>query len=291
MLLAELDELAPYASRTFVDARRAPEYRRGHIPGAIHLDTFPYANEDTGAAGMREVERAWAAMFARAGLTFDRPVVFYDQGMENMAARPAVMLHHLGHPDVHVLHGGMRAWLAAGHEISREPRTLEPVDPKALPVKPRRDVVLGVDAVAAALGGPVKLLDVRATPEFSGRRRVQWNPRMANIPGARHIQWTELLEKQPDYDPRVGTPRFRTHLLARFKPDAEIVRMLRDQGISREDDLIVYCQKSHRASTAFLALERAGFTRARVYAGSFREWSRRLDLPVERQRAKAAAGG
>lgn len=288
MLLAELAQLQPDDSRTFVDARRAPEYRRGHIPGAIHLDTFPHANEDTSARAMPELEQAWARMFAAAGLTFERPVVFYDQGTENMAARPALMLRYLGHPDVRVLHGGMRAWLAAGHDISRTPRTLPPVAARTLPIVPRKDMVVGVDAVSAALAGGAKLLDVRATPEFAGWRRVQWNPRMGNIPGARHIQWTELLENERDYDPRIGTPRFRTHVLSRFKPDAEIVRMLGEAGISKDDELIVYCQKSHRASNAFLALERAGFSRARIYAGSFREWSRRTDLPVERQRRKGA---
>jgi len=53
--------------------------------------------------------------------------------------------------------------------------------------------------------------------------------------------------------------------------------------------VIVYCQKSHRACTVYLALERLGYAKAKVYPGSFREWSRRSDLPVIRDARSEAA--
>ncbi|MDE3147595.1 MAG: sulfurtransferase, partial [Acidobacteriota bacterium] len=43
----------------------------------------------------------------------------------------------------------------------------------------------------------------------------------------------------------------------------------------------IYCQKSHRASLAYVAMKEMGYSNARVYVGSFREWSKRLDLPIE----------
>jgi thiosulfate/3-mercaptopyruvate sulfurtransferase len=67
-----------------------------------------------------------------------------------------------------------------------------------------------------------------------------------------------------------------------LRNEEELRARLAAVGIEPETDVIVYCQKSHRACTVYLALERLGYAKAKVYPGSFREWSRRSDLPVHR---------
>lgn len=278
-LLTELAEIRVRKPVLYVDTRVPHDYAMGHIPGAIHLDTFDFTNVDTSEAALPGLLRAWHAMFLAAGVTSQETVVFYDAGTENRCARPAFMLAAVGHTDVHVLHGGMMAWIEAVGETCRKSITRPPSTSTDLPFEPRsgsQGRLVGADGVKAVLGSEeAVLLDVRPGAEFAGRARVQENPRLGHIPGARSLEWERLLKRRPDAPAQVGTPRRGTGLLERFRPWDEIMAELRAVGIESEQDrVIVYCQKSHRASNTFLALERLGFVHAKVYIGSFREWCR-----------------
>ena len=280
-ILAELDELDRLAQPPlYVDTRSGADYRRGHIPGAVHLDTFAYANERTDPAGWRKAVADWRAVFAAAGIGAEGTVAFYDGGLENRAARNGFMLRYLGHPAAHVLHGGMTAWVQAGRAREREPSLRTPVAVWELP--PREEMVALVGEVEAALrpGGPL-LLDVRDRGEFDGRVRLQWNPRMGRIPGAVPLEWTDILASDQLEQTLVGTPYYASGMRTRLRNDDEVRAALAAAGVTAGREVIVYCQKSHRASTVYLALERLGL-RGRVYPGSFREWSRDARLPVDR---------
>ena len=52
--------------------------------------------------------------------------------------------------------------------------------------------------------------------------------------------------------------------------------------IGDADEIVAYCHSGSRSALATLAL-RAAFYRARNYAGSWHEWSRHDDLPLEKR--------
>jgi thiosulfate/3-mercaptopyruvate sulfurtransferase len=248
-----------------IDARPADEYAQGHLPGAIHLDTFFYVNEHTDAAGLQTIESDWAAMLGAAGITPDDTVVFYDAGTENYAPRGAFMLRYLGHGESHVLHGGIAGWRAAGRAVTTAPPERQPTPGARYPITPRRAMIATADEVAAALDDPaVVVLDVRTPEEYHGTREMQGNPRLGRLPGVAYVEWTSLLVDKE-----------------RYKDTTEMRRILSDAGVVPEKKIIVYCQRSHRATNTYTALEHAGYPNVRVYPGSFYEWSRRADLPVE----------
>ncbi|MFQ5880622.1 MAG: sulfurtransferase [Dehalococcoidia bacterium] len=250
-----------------VDARKGWEYRRGHIPGAIHLDTFGYVNVSTGAEGLRRIQEDWGRMFGEAGIAPEDVVVFYDGGTTNRSPRGTVMLRYLGHRRAYVLHGGFAGWLAAGGEVSRGPGSRRARPGALYPVRPDATLVATADEVAAVLGrGEVALLDVREGPEYTGRRRLQWNPRMGRIPGAGGLCWRELLDDE----------------LGRFREPEAMQGLLAQRGVTPDKEVIVYCQRAHRASNTYAALKALGYRRCRVYIGSWYDWSRRRDLPLER---------
>ena len=121
-LLVDLEWLdSRTAPVLLVDARPAPDYAKGHLPGAINLDTFFYVNERTDPTGLKTIEADWARMLGEAGITPDDTVVFYDAGTQNYAPRGAFMLRYLGHGASHILHGGFAGWRAAGREVTTEP--------------------------------------------------------------------------------------------------------------------------------------------------------------------------
>lgn len=281
-LLVELGDLESLPVPVLlVDARIEADYIAGHIPGAIHLDTFEFSNEATGRGDFGAVEDAWREMLAGAGISESGSVVFYDIGTENRASRPALMLHFLGHPSSRVLHGGMTAWLKRGELQEAEPTILEPAPWRLGEQAKREGLVIGIDDVDDLVARGALLLDVRDAPEFEGTKNMQGNPRLGRIPGAIGYEWSRLLERTPQIDGS-GTPRNGAEVLEHLRDGNELRSELAALGVRPQvEDIVVYCQKSHRASLVLVGLERLGFSNLHVYAGSFREWSRRADHPVE----------
>lgn len=284
-LLVDFSELSNLPQPLlFVDARILVDYESGHVAGAIHHDSFEFPNDLTDGEHLGEVVDQWRQMFCDVGITLDGSVVFYDAGTENRASRPAFMLHHLGHENSYVLHGGMTAWLDGGGDLSHE-ATVLPATSWTAPASQRRgQMVMGIDTVIEKLGDDnVVLLDVRDVPEFDGVRQMEANPRLGRIPGARSFEWTRFLTRRPDYPALAGTSRNDGYVFERLRPTEDIRAELAELGVTDSDtEVILYCQKSHRASLAFVAMQELGYTNAQVFIGSFREWSKRLDLPLEK---------
>ena len=52
-------------------------------------------------------------------------------------------------------------------------------------------------------------------------------------------------------------------------------------GLPEGAEIVAYCHSGSRSALATLALRSAGYC-ARNYAGSWHEWSRHVELPIER---------
>ena len=245
-------------------------YLRGHIPGARYLDLNGDLSAPVSAASGRHPlpdPEALAALLAGAGLGPDTQAVVYDDSNGSFAARAWWLLRWLRHPKVAVLDGGMSAWLRAGGALeSGEPSRGAAGQSRPAAVRVDRRAVLGTDELIAALDNPRTLLiDARAAERFAGAVEPI-DPVAGHIPGAANHPFSANLRAD-----------------GRFLPPEELERHWHDRlaGASPAD-VIVMCGSGVTACHNLLALERAGFAGAKLYAGSWSEWIRDPSRPVAR---------
>ena len=179
----------------------------------------------------------------------------YDEAGEGGAARLWWLLRHFGHEEVAVLDGGLAAWREAGGPLRAGEETVEPGDFVA---RPREGDTADADEAGAA---PV-LLDARAPARYRGESEPI-DPVAGHIPGAVNLPSSELAPG------------------GRFLDPGELRARLERAGAAPGRDVVAYCGSGVTACTIVLAAELAGLGPARLYPGSWSEWSRGA-RPVER---------
>ena len=130
---------------------------------------------------------------------------------------------------------------------------------------PRPELVVDADAVSAVLAsGDALLVDARAPERFEGRSETL--DRVAgHIPGAVNRFFKENVGPDGTFRP----------------PDALHAELQRIIGNRTPDRTIMYCGSGVTACHNLLALEHAGLTGSRLYAGSWSEWCADPARPVE----------
>ena len=241
------------------------EYRRAHVPGALYVSLdHDLAGTKTGSNGRHPLpsDEQLAATFGRLGISPDVQVVIYDQDAGMFASRMWWMLRYLGHDAAAVLDGGWAKWI-------REQRPTQSGDELRSPVTfiaaPRRDRRLTAEQVAPLIGNrDVVLVDARGPERFEGRTEPL--DRVAgHIPGAvNHYYKLNVSDDGTLLPPDRLRENFEAALRGR-----------------RPEDVVMYCGSGVSACHNLLAMERAGMPGARLYPGSWSEWSSDSDRGVE----------
>jgi len=237
------------------DCRGPNAHQRGHLPRSIPLvlgSPPPLADPET----IRELAVEVQRRLGRHGVTGDERLVLYDRGDCVGASASAQAALLAGHPRVSVLAGGFAGWpgeIETGAvELQKTKTTLEP----------RLEAVPTWQELRDRLDDPgLTILDVRTPEEYRGRAGAPCDPRQGHIPGSQLLDY-QLLFAGP------GQPL-----------EPERVREL--TGLPEGAEIVAYCHSGSRSALAALALRAAGYD-ARNYPGSWHEWSRHADLPLER---------
>lgn len=244
-----------------VDARSANEFAAGHIRGAVHLDGFGnLPRDERGDMGSPE---AFAAIAGGLGIDNDTTVVVYDTPTQRMGMVAWAFMYY-GHADVRILDGGLTKWTAEGRAIGTEPATWPAAAYAARPVEA---VYCSLEqAKRAPADDDFVLWDTRSADEYAGRAAGFGPiPRLGRIPGAVHLEWSELLDAES-----------RT-----LKPAVELQGLLATRGITPDKRVASYCNGGARGALAAFVLQVLGYERAQAYAGSFQQWSNQPDTAVE----------
>lgn len=275
----ELFALKNSEPTVLIDTRDTDTYAAGHIEGAVNLrDIFTYL-ATSNSEGIKALKESFIKQFGEIGLSGEETAVFYEDALNSgygQSCRGYYLLTWLGYPKVRVLNGGFSAWKAAGLPESTETPT---PTPKQFPISlTTKDVMVTIDQVKQSLGGDTVLLDVRDIDEWIGESSSPYGkdfaPRKGRLPGAKWIEWYRFMK------PSAQGPL--------FKSPPEVRAECATAGIKPDDKIYLYCFKGARASNTFLALKQAGFEDVRMYFGSWNEWSRMPELPIDEGILKAA---
>ncbi len=241
------------------------QYRASHIPGAAYASlSHDLAGDPSGGGGRHPLPapEAIAATFGRLGIAAGTQVVGYDQDVGMWAARLWWMLRYMGHDAVAVLDGGFAKWEREGRPTRSGPESR----PAArFTGRPRDEMRRSLEAVAAALGDPQQLLiDARAAERFEGRHETL--DRVAgHIPGARNRFFKLNVRDDGTFLPPEALRAQFSALLAGRPSEAATV----------------YCGSGVTACHNLLAMEHASLRGARLFVGSWSEWSSDPSRPIE----------
>ena len=241
------------------------QYRMAHIPGAVYASlSHDLAGPVGSGTGRHPIPPAGvlAATLSRLGVGGGVQVVMYDEDTGMFASRMWWMLRYMGHEAAAVLDGGWAKWMREGRPV-REGQEAE--KPATFSGGPREELRLGVKDVEARLGDPsVLLIDARAPERFEGGAEPL-DRTAGHIPGAvNHFFRRNVTDE--------GVMMSPDRLRQQF---AEVI------GERSPDHVVMYCGSGVTACQNLLAMEHAGLSGAKLYPGSWSEWSSDPARPVE----------
>jgi thiosulfate/3-mercaptopyruvate sulfurtransferase len=206
----------------------------------------------------------FAARVRKLGLGDGNRIVVYDQHGLMSAARVWWMFRVFGHRDVAVLDGGLPKWIAEGR-----PTEDRPPQPRERHFTARYNHLMVRDL--AQVKGNLssrreQVVDARSAGRFAGSEpEPRHGLRGGHIPGSVNLPFTDLLD-----------PKDKTLL-----PAEAIAARFRKAGVDLAAPVVTSCGSGVTAAVLAFGLHLIGHGDVALYDGSWAEWGRPGDTPVE----------
>jgi thiosulfate/3-mercaptopyruvate sulfurtransferase len=241
------------------------DYDKGHIPGAQFLEyesiSTPHNHGVTLMLELPPVEQL-VSVFERLGISNRSHIILYfGTNWVSPTTRVYWTLDYLGLGDrTSILNGGLVAWEAAHHSVTTEIK--QPAKGSITPV-PRKEIVADADWVSHHLNQPaVTIIDAR-NHEFYNGSQSDGNPRSGHIPGATNLVYLNVVDQDNN----------------KFKSPDALKELFRAAGLKQGNTMVSYCHIGQRATVIYFTARMLGYD-AKMYDGSWEDWSHRKDLPI-----------
>jgi 3-mercaptopyruvate sulfurtransferase SseA/sterol desaturase/sphingolipid hydroxylase (fatty acid hydroxylase superfamily) len=263
----ELAEALGSPQLVVLDVRTPERFADGHVPSARLVERADYSSGPVPGVSA-DVQTLQDLLRGRGVGQDDVVVLMGDGGPEPY--RLWWTLREVGGLETRVLDGGLEAWKALGERLAMGPgRVVAAPGDVVLPGGPGRNLLWPEVEALLARHPDVQWVDTRSTAEFAGQEHHPKAARPGRIPGARHLDWTDVLTLRGD----------APHLV----PVDALEPVFAAAGVTLDRPVLTYCQSGTRSSTVHYALLQAGLDRDLVwnYDGSWAEYSRLAHLPAE----------
>ena len=240
------------------------EYLQEHIPGAGFFDLDLIADPANPLPRKFPPPEVFAREVGRLGIDNEMHVVAYDTPGLYSAARVWWLFREVGYDKVSVLDGGLKHWKAQGRPV--ESGAVE-FSPASFNVSARRDsLALWPQVLEASSGSTVQILDARTPGRFAGTEQDRYpGTRAGHIPNSLNLYWADLLDTES----------------RQLLPVAKLRERFSKAGIAWDKPVTATCGSGLTACILALGLHLCGKDDWKVYDGSWDEWGRRQDLPVQ----------
>lgn len=244
-----------------------------HIPCAVYMDLEQDLSAPKAVHGGRHPlphVMDLAERLSKAGISTGKTVVAYDDQGGAMASRLWWLLRYMGHSAVYVLDGSFAMWKLAGYPVTSVVRERSP---EVFIPRVQDDMVVSMEEVRDHLGKAERvLIDSREEPRYKGLVEPI-DSISGHIPGAVNYFWKEGLNPE-------GQSKETGMWNGGMWKTAEEQKG-RFEKLDASKEIVVYCGSGITACPNILALQEAGFTKVKLYAGSWSDWVSYPENPVE----------
>lgn len=239
-------------------------YLDGHIPHARYVslddDLSGPKNPLQGRHPLPSPQK-WYETKVKLGINKDSNMILYDDLENTYSARMWWMLVNTGHSNIRLLNGGYQAWLRSGGDIEVGEHS-EPMINRSsnLTVQPFLKLITMQDVYENIHSRQFIVLDARAANRYHGENETL-DPVAGHIPNALNRPYKLNLTEN-----------------GLFKAAEELAK---DFANFSHENIVHQCGSGVTACNNLLAMEIAGLSGSKLYAGSWSEWCQHSSNPIE----------
>jgi 3-mercaptopyruvate sulfurtransferase SseA len=241
-----------------VDARPASVYKTGHIKGAVNIDPIVHLRWPWDSAKPQELihPEDLGKVFGNLGLTGDDHIVVYDKDGWRAGFLASVLIYN-GAEKVSFLKGGLIGWQDAGHPLTTEIPTVQPV---LFKTRPHWEFIVDNEFVQKNLDNPFAVVvDARTLDQSKGVTKHPRALRAGRIPGSVKLPVASLYMDHAD-----------------LKSPEELLWLLKTRRITPDKTVIVTCNTDAWAGGAFFMFRYLGYPDVRMHDAAWVSWCAQL---------------
>lgn len=274
--LVNAEWLSTQTDVTIVDIRSLDAYMAGHIPGALPA---PYAEgwraTVNGVGGQLPHLPVIEQKISALGVNETSHIVVVTSGTSasdyGAAARVYWTFKVLGHEDVSILDGGIKAWQMANYSVSTEYETPEA---GSFTARMQPNLLATTDFLVDQLDA-VQTIDSRPAAYFDGTEKFSGARVAGTLPGSANLNSGTVFSGQD---------------VLYFKDNSQLQQLASAAGVDLNASYTAtFCNTGHLGATNwFIMSELLEVPNVALYDGSMSEWTADPDRPV--QTAKRGLG-